>query len=114
VVLGEFVAPPLEKYGRQLKVFSKYSEFSFAGNRGTWVRDGDTIISVEQQSADSRYGGVQVFRFDAQRRMLSAGRAEAASVDDANRWRLEGYAQTWFTNGGTTAEKAALKEIEPA
>ena len=112
VVLGEFVAPPLEKYGRQLKVFSKYSEFSFAGNRGTWVRDGDTIISVEQQSADSRYGGVQVFRFDGQRRLLSVGRAEAASVDDGNRWRLEGYSQTWFANGGTTAENAAVKEIK--
>jgi lipopolysaccharide export system permease protein len=112
VVLGEFVAPPLEKYGRQLKVFSKYSEFSFAGNRGTWVRDGDTIISVQQQSADSRYGGVQVFRFDGQRRLLSVGRAEAASVDDGNRWRLEGYSQTWFANGGTTAEKAAVKEIK--
>jgi len=112
VVLGEFVAPPLEKYGRQLKVFSKYSEFSFAGNRGTWVRDGDTIISVEQQSADSRYGGVQVFRFDAQRRMLSVGRAESASVNDGNRWRLEGYAQTRFADGGTTAEKAAVKEID--
>ena len=63
--MSEFVAPPLEKYARQLKVFSKFSEFSFAGNRGTWVRDGDTIISVEQQSAASRFGGVQVFRFDA-------------------------------------------------
>jgi lipopolysaccharide export system permease protein len=78
VTLGEFVAPPLEKYARQVKVFSKYSEFSFAGNRGTWVRDGDTIISVDQQSAESRYGGVQVFRFDSSRRLLSVGRRRAA------------------------------------
>ena len=47
VLVSEFVAPPLETYARQLKVFSKYNEFSFAGDRGTWVRDGDTIISVE-------------------------------------------------------------------
>ncbi|MGB5102232.1 MAG: LPS export ABC transporter permease LptG [Steroidobacteraceae bacterium] len=112
VVLGEFVAPPLEKYGRQLKVFSKYSEFSFAGNRGTWVRDGDTIISVEQQSADARYGGVQVFRFEAGRRLASVGRAESASVDEANRWRLEAYAETGFTNGGTTAAKSDVQEID--
>jgi lipopolysaccharide export system permease protein len=111
VVLGEFVAPPLEKYGRQLKVFSKYSEFSFAGNRGTWVRDGDTIISVEQQSADARYGGVQVFRFEAGRRLASVGRAESASVDEENRWRLEGYAETGFGNGGTVAEKSDIEEI---
>ncbi|MDQ1342930.1 MAG: lipopolysaccharide export system permease protein, partial [Pseudomonadota bacterium] len=94
VGLGEFVAPPLEKYARQIKTFSKFSEFSFAGKGGTWVRDGDTIISVEQQSADSRYGGVQVFRFDGGRRLLSVGRAETASVDEQSRWRLEGFAET--------------------
>jgi lipopolysaccharide export system permease protein len=111
VVLGEFVAPPLEKYARQLKVFSKFSEFSFAGRRGTWVRDGDTIISVEQQSAETRYGGVQVFRFDANRRLVTMGRADSASVDDDNRWRLENFAVTTFTQDGTDASKAALQEI---
>lgn len=111
VGLGEFVAPPLEKYARQLKVFSKYSEFSFAGNRGTWVRDGDTIISIEQQSADARYGGVQVFRFDSDRRLLAVGRADSASVDDANGWQLEGYAETRFTDGGTETEDAAVKQV---
>jgi lipopolysaccharide export system permease protein len=111
VGLGEFVAPPLEKYGRQLKVFSKYSEFSFAGSHGTWVRDGDTIISVEQQSATARYGGVQVFRFGADRRLLGVGRAESASVDDGNRWRLEGYAETRFTNDGTQASRSARHEV---
>jgi lipopolysaccharide export system permease protein len=112
VGLGEFVAPPLEKYARQLKVFSKYSEFSFAGNRGTWVRDGDTIISVEQQSANARYGGVQVFSFDAGRRLLSVGRAESASVDDRNGWQLEGYVETRFANGGTDSSRAASKDIQ--
>jgi len=111
VALGEFVAPPLEKYARQLKVFSKYSEFSFAGNRGTWVRDGDTIISVEQQSADARYGGVQVFRFDSDRRLLGVGRADSASVDDANGWQLEGYAETRFADGRTEVERSATKEV---
>jgi lipopolysaccharide export system permease protein len=111
VSLGEFVAPPLEKYARQLKVFSKYSEFSFAGNRGTWVRDGDTIISVAQQSAGSRYGGVQVFRFDPERRLLGVGRAESASVDDTNGWQLEGYAETRFEDGRTGVDRSATKEV---
>ena len=111
VALGEVVAPPLEKYARQLKVFSKYSEFSFAGNRGTWVRDGDTIISVEQQSAGSRFGGVQVFQFDAGRRLLGVGRAESASVDDEDGWQLEGFAETRFANGRTEVDRSATKEV---
>jgi lipopolysaccharide export system permease protein len=111
VALGEFVAPPLEKYGRQIKVFSKYAEFSFAGNRGTWVRDGDTIISIGQQSAESRYGGVQLFRFDHERRLLSVGRAESASVDDHSTWRLENYVETRFANDGTETRKVPAQEI---
>jgi lipopolysaccharide export system permease protein len=111
VGLGEVVAPPLEKYARQLKVFSKYSEFSFAGQRGTWVRDGDTVISIEQQSADASYGGVQVFRFDGERRLQYVGRAESANVDDGNRWLLQGYAETRFANGGTEATRSDTKEL---
>src|SRR4030095_12414174 len=56
-VVGEYVAPPLGQYARQMKVFSKFEDFSLAGNKGTWVRDGDTIISVNQQSASTRFGG---------------------------------------------------------
>jgi lipopolysaccharide export system permease protein len=110
-VIGEFLAPPLQKYALQLKVFSKYSEFSFAGDRGTWARDGDTIISVEQQSASTRYGGVQLFHFDPQRRLLSVGRAESASLDSANRWQLENYVATRFSPGSTQVERDAVKEV---
>ena len=60
--IGEYVAPPLGQYARQMKVFSKFNEFSLAGNKGTWVRDGNTIISVDQQSASNRFGGIKVFR----------------------------------------------------
>ena len=109
--IGEFIAPPLEKYARQLKVFSKYSEFSFAGSRGTWVRDGDTIISIEQQSAGARFGGVQVFRFAGERRLQSVGRADAASIESGNRWLLEGYAETRFTDKGTEAVRAATQQV---
>jgi lipopolysaccharide export system permease protein len=111
VGLGEFVAPPMEKYGRQIKVFSKFSEFSFAGSRGTWVRDGNTMISVEQQSADSLYGGVQLFTFGGDRRLLSVGRAESARVGKANDWQLEGYSETRFTDGRTDVSESETHEV---
>ncbi|NJD30500.1 MAG: LPS export ABC transporter permease LptG [Gammaproteobacteria bacterium] len=114
VGVGEFVAPPLERYGRQIKVFSKYSEFSFAGNRGTWVRDGDRIISVEQQSAESRFGGIQVFTFDSDRHLVSVGRADSANVNRQNKWRLENYVETRFTDSGTEVRKAPSVEISSA
>jgi lipopolysaccharide export system permease protein len=109
--VSEFVAPPLERYGRQVKVFSKYNEFSFAGNRGAWVRDGNTIISVEQQSTESRFGGVQIFRFGPGRVLLEAGRADAASLDGGSGWKLENYAETSFSESGTTARSVAVEDF---
>jgi lipopolysaccharide export system permease protein len=108
VAFGEFVAPPLEKYARQLKAFSKHSEVSFAGDRGAWLRDGNTIISLQQQSGGAVYGGVQVFRFDTARRILSVGRADSARVDEENRWQLEGFVETRFADGGTIVGHSPL------
>ena len=110
--VGEFVAPPLEKYARQVKVFSKFNEFSFAGNRGAWVRDGDAIVSVEQQSAESRFGGVQVYRFGPERRLESAGRADAASIERGHGWKLENYAETRFTGNGTEAKRVPVEQFD--
>jgi len=111
VLLGEFVAPPMQKYAKQLKTFSKYSEFSFAGNRGAWIRDGDSILSVDQQSARTIYGGVQVFRFDAERRLLSVGRAISASVDDESGWRLQEYAETRFSPEGAETTLVPQQDV---
>jgi lipopolysaccharide export system permease protein len=110
-LIGEFVSPPLGKYARQMKVFSKFSQFSFAGSRGTWVRDGDTIISVDQQSSSASYGGVQIFRFGPGRKLLSVGRAESASVGRDNVWRLQNYAETRFSDAGTDAGTVPKEEV---
>src|SRR5690349_12958682 len=79
-VIGEVVAPQLEAYGEKLKTFAKFKDYSMAGDRGAWAKDGDRVISVRQQSADNRYGGVYVFNFDAQRRLRSVAHANDASI----------------------------------
>ncbi len=90
-LIGEYVAPPLGQYARQMKVFAKFDEYSLAGSRATWVRDGNTIISVDQQSGSARFGGIKVFQLDPSRRLLAVGRAESASVPGDKVWRLENY-----------------------
>jgi lipopolysaccharide export system permease protein len=102
-VIGEYVAPPLGQYARQLKIFAKFDEFNLAGSRATWVRDGDTIISVDQQSASTRFGGIKVFQVDRARRLLTVGRAESASVKGDKVWRLEKYVGTSFARDSLTA-----------
>ena len=48
-LLGEVLAPPVQKFARQQKAFSKFSDVSFAGSGSAWVKDGNTIISVHEQ-----------------------------------------------------------------
>ena len=51
VLLGEFLAPPLQATARAQKAFSKLSNVSFGGGGGAWVRDGDMILNVAGQSS---------------------------------------------------------------
>lgn len=93
-VLGEYIAPQMEQYARQMKTFEKFHDYSMAGNRGAWAKDGDTIISVQQQNAGNIYGGVYVFKFDGQHRLRSLGKASSASIDAKNLWQLSDYRES--------------------
>jgi lipopolysaccharide export system permease protein len=92
-VLGEFISPPLEQYARQMKAYEKFRDYSM-GNRGAWAKDGNTIVSFTQQTAGATYGGVYIFKFDAQRRLHSVGRAESVSIDDDRKWQLSNYRES--------------------
>lgn len=93
-VLGEYVAPPARDYARYHKIFSMFSQLEIAGGRSAWVRQGPWFINVRRQSADRLFGGVFVFRLDADRRVERIGRAETASQDADGRWILTRYAET--------------------
>ncbi|PZN34509.1 MAG: LPS export ABC transporter permease LptG [Proteobacteria bacterium] len=111
-VVGEYLAPPMERYARQVRTFEKYQDYSMAGTQSAWAKDGDTIISVRQQSADNRYGGVYIFDFDAQRRLRSVAHANGASIEGHNRWRLEGFSESRLEDGRVVARHAPQAEFE--
>ncbi|MBL8269783.1 LPS export ABC transporter permease LptG [Steroidobacter sp.] len=111
-LIGEVIAPPMEQYGRQLKTFAKFNDYSMAGNKSAWAKDGDMMISVRQQSADNRYGGVYVFKFDAQRRLRGVGRAQSANIDENNRWKLENYVESQLSDERVVASKQATTELQ--
>jgi lipopolysaccharide export system permease protein len=110
-VLGELIAPQMEQYGRRMKTFEKYHDYSLAGNRSAWAKDGNTIVSVGQQSGDNRYGGVYVFNFDPQHRLTSVGRASSASIDRDNVWRLENYRESSFQDDRVVARGPNTAEV---
>jgi lipopolysaccharide export system permease protein len=110
-IIGEYVAPPLEQYGHQMKTFERFRDFSLAGDGGAWAKDNDTIIEVQQQRAGNSYAGVYVFKFDAQRRLSSVGRASSASIDTDNHWRLSDYRESRIESDRVVASRSVTAQL---
>jgi len=110
--LGELVAPPLQKFARQQKAFSKYADVSFAGSGSAWVKDGNLMLSVEEQSGDNLFGGIFLFELDGTR-LVRIGRAATARVaPERDGWLLYGYTETRFTDAGTEVETLQMKHLQ--
>jgi lipopolysaccharide export system permease protein len=114
-LLGEFIAPPLQTYARQLKTFGKFSKMSFASGSGAWVKEGNRIISIQQQTAESIFGGVYVYVLDmdaaGRRHIETIGRADSAALVGEKRWRLANYAESVLSPEGVKARKVGRLEV---
>ncbi len=115
-VLGEVLAPPLEAYAHQIKTFGKYNNFSFAGRAGIWVKDGDRIVSIQQQSADNVYGGVYVYVLgagaDGRQSLLALARADRAEAVPGHGWRLSNFADSALAAGSVTTRHLPTFAVE--
>ncbi len=112
VVCGELLAPPLQQMAKQQKAFSKFSNISFAGRGGAWVRDGNLLINVTQQSAGGEFGGMRIFELSADHRLVSVATASTATVQADGRWRLADYAKTEFGAGAIDAQRESSRVFE--
>ncbi len=116
MLVGEFLSPPLENYARQVKTFSKFSNFSFGGRAGVWVKDGNRIVSIEQQSAENVYGGIYVYSIDSaadgSRRLGVLGRAERARASGNGSWRLENYAESTLLPDAVATRHLARIDVQ--
>lgn len=112
VLLGEVLAPPMQQMAREHKAFSKFSNVSFAGPGGAWLRDGDLILNVEQQVGDRQFGGLYLYRLDDAHRVQSLGRATTARADAVEGWQLEQYVESRFNGDRVEIRRAETQALE--
>ena len=103
VVIGEFLAPPLQQAARQQKAFSKLANASLAVGSGAWVRDGDLILNIAGQSSERMFGSMQIFELDAQHRLVALGHARRALSGSRGKWLLSGYSESRFSDDTVSA-----------
>ena len=102
VICGEFLAPQLQQMATRQKAISKFSTISYAGRGGPWVRDGDVLINVMEQSGAGEFGGMRIFELTPDHELKSVATASTATVQPDGTWKLTRYAATRF--GGPTVE----------
>ena len=107
IVLGEYMSPPLDRYARQLKTFSKSGEMGLAEGQSVWVRDGRTIFNVSRAGEGNHFGGVYVFVMGGDGELAAIGRANSAQLTEENEWMLNNFAETVFTADGVRIREVA-------
>jgi len=111
VLLGEYIAPQLAQAAKQEKAFERFSNVSFGGG-GAWVRDGNTILNVEQLTATGQFGGMLVFELSGAHRLLSVGHAARARAAANGRWLLSDYGESRFAPDGVEASSAPHRVLD--
>lgn len=105
LVVGFYLAPPLERYSRQFRTFAMHGPSGLAGSESAWVRDGNMIMNLNRLGDPSQFGGVYLFRLGGGGRLESVARADSAGIGDGNEWTLNNFAETRFTDSGVTVRR---------
>jgi lipopolysaccharide export system permease protein len=112
VLLGEFLAPTLQRTAREQKAFAKLNNVTIGGGSGAWIRDGDLILNVAGQSGERQFGGMQIFELSPQHRLLALGHAQRATAGAKGKWLLEDYTESRFDGDSVSAHPPAERVLE--
>jgi lipopolysaccharide export system permease protein len=100
------VAPPAERFSRQYRTFAMHGPSGMASAQSAWVRDGRTIINMSRLGDPSRFGGVYLFRMEADGAGLaSVARADSASVGGGSDWTLNNFEQSEFGDSAVVVRR---------
>ena len=114
LAVGEYLAPRLEQQAEERKALARYDNLSLAGAGGAWVRDGNLIINIAEQSGSSEFGGMLVFELTADNRLAAIAHAERAANGAGRTWELGDYAESRFTPAGVDGSREARHRLDSA
>lgn len=112
VLLGEFLAPPLQVAAREQKAFARYTNVSFGGVGGAWVRDGNLILNVQRQSGQRQFGNMQIFELSPDHHLVALGHATNGTVGADKKWLLGDYVESRFTDDSVQARPAGQRILQ--
>ncbi|WP_374514536.1 LPS export ABC transporter permease LptG [Niveibacterium sp.] len=104
-VLGEFVAPPLERVAQKWRLRSTNSTLPQELKSGFWVRDGRLFVNAQRVQPDKGLEGVRIYEFDKDLRLVSLSEAASGEYKPREGWRLTDVKRTQFLADRTVLER---------
>jgi lipopolysaccharide export system permease protein len=112
ILLGEYLAPPLQVAAREQKAFAKYTNISFGGGGGAWVRDGNLILNVARQSGQRQFGSMQIFELTPDHHLVALGHAVNATAGADKKWLLGDYTESRFSAGSVQTQPPGKRVLQ--
>lgn len=95
-VLGEYVAPPLERIGQKWRLRSTNASLPQELRTGMWMRDGRLFVNIQRVLPDASLERVKIFEFDPRGRLVSLNVAQRGVYSSKDGWLLSDVTQTRF------------------
>lgn len=93
LLIGEYVAPVAENLAQSGRSLAQGSGEAQSTRRGLWHRQGDEFVHINSVQPNGVLLGVTRYRFDGERRLLSASFARRGQYQD-DHWQLENVSTT--------------------
>lgn len=111
VVIGEYIAPPAERFAQSDKAVALGAGRNVAAASGVWHREGDVFIHLNAVQPNGVLHGVSLFRFNDQRELLSSSFASRA-IYQGSYWQLENVRTTRIGEQGTEVVETPAQRWE--
>ncbi len=103
VILGEFIAPPAQRYAENRRSQVIYNEATVLGSGGIWAKDGDVFLNIRRMNKRNSARDIHIYRIDSQHHLLSTAEA-ATAVFNNGTWSLKDLHETQLSSEGATTQ----------
>jgi len=109
MVVGEWLAPVGEASSRQVKAQAISGGSLISSSAGTWAKDGDYFVHINEVEDTGSLKGIQIYRFNEQLKLASWLSAETATYQ-ANAWHLNNVTDTQIKQEQIISEQVKTKQ----
>ncbi|MDB5815784.1 MAG: lptG [Rhodocyclales bacterium] len=104
-VLGEYVAPPMERIAQKWRLRSTNAAMPQELRTGVWLRDENMFINVRKTQPDAALEGIKIYELDDQHHVLSVSVAQRGEFAGNGIWTLSDVVRTRLLSDKTLVER---------